>query len=72
MPKDVVVPDIAEWYRKRGFTALIFDTFGIGASDGEPRHDVSCIILSSSLGGGQLTDLTTVTERYAKAHRRLH
>jgi hypothetical protein len=41
MPKDVVVPDIAEWYQKRGFTALIFDTFGIGASDGEPRHEVS-------------------------------
>lgn len=40
MPKDVVVPDIAEWYHKRGFTALIFDTFGIGASDGEPRYDV--------------------------------
>ncbi|GLI80558.1 hypothetical protein PoHVEF18_008913 [Penicillium ochrochloron] len=39
MPKDVVVPDIAEWYQKRGFTALIFDTFGIGASDGEPRHE---------------------------------
>ncbi|KAJ5100203.1 hypothetical protein N7456_006255 [Penicillium angulare] len=39
MPKDVVVPDIAEWYRKRGFTALVFDTFGIGASDGLPRHD---------------------------------
>ncbi|PVH68713.1 alpha/beta-hydrolase [Cadophora sp. DSE1049] len=39
MPKDVVVPDIAEWYRKRGFTALIFDTFGIGSSDGEPRND---------------------------------
>lgn len=45
MPKDVVVPDIAEWYRKRGFTALIFDTFGIGSSDGEPRNDVSCPIL---------------------------
>lgn len=41
MPKDVVVPDIAEWYQKHGFTALIFDTYGIGASDGEPRHDVS-------------------------------
>ncbi|OCK75397.1 peptidase S15 [Lepidopterella palustris CBS 459.81] len=39
MPKDVVVPDIAEWYQQRGFTALIFDTYGIGASDGEPRHD---------------------------------
>jgi alpha/beta superfamily hydrolase len=42
MPKDVVVPDIAEWYQQRGVTALIFDTYGIGASDGEPRHDVSC------------------------------
>ena len=41
MPKDVVLPEIAEWYRKRGFTALIFDTYGIGSSDGEPRCDVS-------------------------------
>ena len=41
MQKDVVVPDIAEWYQQRGVTALIFDTFGIGASEGEPRHDVS-------------------------------
>lgn len=41
MPKDVVVPDVAQWYRKRGFTALVFDGFGIGASDGEPRNDVS-------------------------------
>ncbi|CAH0051610.1 unnamed protein product [Clonostachys solani] len=39
MPKDVVVPDIADWYNKRGFTSLIFDTFGIGASEGEPRND---------------------------------
>lgn len=43
MPKDVVVPEIAEWYHQRGFTALIFDTFGIGASDGLPRNDVSCL-----------------------------
>lgn len=41
MPKDVVLPEIAEWYRKCGFTALIFDTYGIGSSDGEPRCDVS-------------------------------
>lgn len=41
MPKDVVLPAIAEWYRERGFTALVFDTFGIGSSDGEPRCDVS-------------------------------
>ncbi len=41
MPKDVVVPDIAEWYQQRGVTALIFDTYGIGTSEGEPRHDVS-------------------------------
>ena len=45
MPKDVVVLDIAEWYQKRGFTGLIFDTFGIGASDGESRHDVSRPVL---------------------------
>lgn len=43
MPKDVVLPEVAEWYRKRGFTALIFDTYGIGTSDGEPRCDVGLI-----------------------------
>lgn len=45
MPKEVVVPDLAEWYQKRGFSALIFDTYSIGASDGEPRNDVSVIVL---------------------------
>jgi hypothetical protein len=34
MPKDVVVPDVAEWYQRHGFTALIFDTYGIRASEG--------------------------------------
>jgi hypothetical protein len=32
--------DIAEWYQQRGLTALISDTYGIGASEGEPRHNV--------------------------------
>lgn len=42
MPKDVAgLPEICKWYQKRGFTALIFDTYGIGTSDGEPRCDVS-------------------------------
>ncbi|RAQ98798.1 peptidase S15 [Stemphylium lycopersici] len=33
MPKDVIVPDVAEWYQRHGFTALIFDTYGIGAKN---------------------------------------
>lgn len=65
MPKDVVVPDIAEWYRKRGFTALIFDTFGIGSSDGEPRNDVSC----SNISGLSPLELTVAIERHATANR---
>lgn len=40
MPKDVVVPDVAEWFQRHGFTALVFDTFGIGESEGLPRCDV--------------------------------
>ncbi|CAK3779787.1 peptidase S15 [Lecanosticta acicola] len=39
MPKEVAIPDIAQWYQKRGFTALIFDGYGMGSSDGEPRND---------------------------------
>jgi hypothetical protein len=50
MPKDVVVPDVADWYQKRGFTALIFDTYSIGESDGEPRCDVRFFsVVASSL-----------------------
>lgn len=49
MPKDVVLPDIADWYHKHGFTALIFDTYGIGSSDGQPRNDVSFKVSSISI-----------------------
>ncbi|KAL6159673.1 hypothetical protein ACJQWK_06183 [Exserohilum turcicum] len=41
MPKDVVVPDVAEWFQRHGFTALVFDTFGIGESEGLPRCDTN-------------------------------
>ena len=63
MPKDVAdLPEICEWYQKRGFTALIFDTYGIGASDGEPRCDVSdmpilCYRSSCALANSLQTDM---------------
>ena len=41
MPKEAVVAELAAWYQQQGLTALIFDGRGIGASDGEPRLDVS-------------------------------
>lgn len=41
MPKEAVVPELAAWYQHQGLTALIFDSHGIGASDVEPRCDVS-------------------------------
>lgn len=41
MPKDAILPDIAKWFQEHGITCLLFDPRGIGASDGEPRNDVS-------------------------------
>lgn len=41
MPKEAVVPELAAWFQEKGVNALIFDTRGIGDSDGEPRCDVS-------------------------------
>lgn len=47
MPKEAVVPDLAAWYQKHGVNALVYDTHGIGSSDGEPRFDVSFQMLCS-------------------------
>ena len=41
MPKDAILPDIAKWFQEHGITCLLCDPRGIGASDGEPRNDVS-------------------------------
>ena len=41
MPKDAILPDIAKWFQEQGITCLLCDPRGIGASDGEPRNDVS-------------------------------
>jgi hypothetical protein len=46
MPKEAVVPELAVWYQERGLTALVFDTHGIGSSDGEPRCDVSVPVIT--------------------------
>jgi alpha/beta superfamily hydrolase len=47
MPKEAILPDIAKWFQEHGITCLLYDPCGIGASDGEPRNDVSLIILQS-------------------------
>jgi hypothetical protein len=39
MPKEAVVPEIGAWYQAHGVTALVYDTHGIGSSDGYPRFD---------------------------------
>ena len=44
MPKDAILPDIAKWFQEHGVTCLLCDPCGIGASDGEPRNDVSFVI----------------------------
>lgn len=41
MPKDAIIPDICKWFQERDITCLAWDPRGIGASDGEPRNDVS-------------------------------
>ena len=53
MPKDAILPDIAKWFQGQGITCLLCDPRGIGASDGEPRNDVSSAIPASSLAGGR-------------------
>ena len=41
MPKDAILPDLAKWFQGHDVTCLIYDPVGLGASDGEPRNDVS-------------------------------
>ncbi|KUJ09891.1 alpha/beta-hydrolase [Mollisia scopiformis] len=40
MPKDAILPDIGKWFQEHGISCLLFDSQGIGSSDGEPRNDV--------------------------------
>jgi alpha/beta superfamily hydrolase len=41
MPKDASLPDIGVWFQEHDITCLLYDPRGIGASDGQPRNDVS-------------------------------
>ncbi len=36
--KEMLLPDVAEWFRNQGFHALIYDPRNIGDSDGQPRN----------------------------------
>ena len=62
MPKDAILPDIAKWFQGHGITCLLYDPAGIGASDGEPRNDVS--LLKIGLSSTAWRDLTSMV-----AHR---
>jgi len=44
MPKDLLAPQIAGWFQKKGVTALVYDNRTIGLSDGEPKNDVSSFL----------------------------
>jgi hypothetical protein len=53
MPKDAILPDLAKWFQGRGITCLLYDPCGLGASDGEPRNDVSRSNVNSILRQAQ-------------------
>ena len=44
------MPDIAKWFQERDISVLLYDPCSIGASDGEPRNNVSSLKLSSPAG----------------------
>lgn len=44
MPKEAMLPDIAKWFQEKDITVLLYDPASIGASDGEPRNNVSFFI----------------------------
>ncbi|KAL9111468.1 MAG: hypothetical protein Q9227_004146 [Pyrenula ochraceoflavens] len=41
MPKDLLAPQIAKWFQRKGVTALVYDNRTIGSSDGEPKNDIN-------------------------------
>jgi hypothetical protein len=71
MPKDAILPDIAKWFQEHGITCLLYDPSGIGASDGEPRNDVSFV----NLGGRPQLEkhlLTSMSARRSTQDSRLN
>lgn len=53
MPKDAILPDIAKWFQEHGITCFLYDPRGIGASDGEPRNDVSFVKFTGTNPAGK-------------------
>jgi hypothetical protein len=43
MPKEAALPDLARWFQAHDVTVLIYDSRGLGASEGEPRNYVSVL-----------------------------
>ncbi|CAM1502387.1 Fc.00g043710.m01.CDS01 [Cosmosporella sp. VM-42] len=39
--KEMLLPEVAAAFQEAGFTALVYDTRSIGASDGLPRNDIN-------------------------------
>ncbi|EKG12980.1 hypothetical protein MPH_09898 [Macrophomina phaseolina MS6] len=40
IPKDMMLPEVAEAFQRAGITALVYDPRSIGASDGTPRNEI--------------------------------
>jgi pimeloyl-ACP methyl ester carboxylesterase len=40
-PKSELYNDVAEWFQREGFTAMVYDPRGVGASDGSPRNEIN-------------------------------
>ncbi|EOD48465.1 putative n-terminal domain protein [Neofusicoccum parvum UCRNP2] len=40
IPKDMMLPEVAEAFQQAGITALLYDPRSIGASDGTPRNEI--------------------------------
>jgi alpha-beta hydrolase superfamily lysophospholipase len=47
--KEMLLPEVAEWFQNRGFHALIYDPRSIGDSDGLPRNQINPLQQSEDL-----------------------
>lgn len=49
--KEMLLPDVAEYFQHLGYNVLLYDGRSIGASDGEPRNQLNPYQMAEDLSG---------------------